>query len=63
MYLSDFKYYFNDLGLKYSKVNNYFEITTSAIKEIYNQLGIPKFDERGMIKRGLIIRHLVLPNH
>ncbi len=63
VYLPDLKYYDNSLGEKYSKINNYFEITTQAIKEMYRQVGNPKFDERGMIKKGIIIRHLVLPNH
>lgn len=62
VYLPDLKYYYNDLGLRYSKIPNYFEIATNAIKEMYRQVGVPEFDENGMIKRGLIIRHLVLPN-
>lgn len=63
VYLPDLKYFYNDLGKKYSKVKNYFEIATTAIKEMYNQVGSPIFDENGMIKKGLIIRHLVLPNN
>ena len=38
------------------------KIATNAIKEMYRQVGTPEFDEKGMIKKGLIIRHLVLPN-
>ena len=63
VYLPDLKYYYDELGEKYSKVKNYFEIATEAIKEMYRQVGAPKFDERGMITKGLIIRHLVLPNN
>ena len=63
VYLPDFKYYYNDLGLKLSGISNYFENATSAIKEMYKQVGNPSFDDNGIIKRGLIIRHLVLPNH
>ena len=63
VYLPDLKYYYNDLGEKYSKVQNYFDIATEAIKEMFRQVGAPKFDENGMITNGLIIRHLVLPNH
>ena len=62
VYLPDFKYANNELGKKYSKINNYFEITSKAIKEMYRQVGPPKLDENGLIKRGLIIRHLILPN-
>ena len=63
VYLPDLKYAEDDLGKKYSNVDNYFEIATSAIKEMYNQVGENLYDEDGRIKRGMIIRHLVLPNH
>ena len=63
IYLPDLKYAENELGIKYSKVNNYFEIATSAINEMYKQVGKIQFDEKGIIKKGIIIRHLVLPNH
>ena len=62
VYLPDLKYAENDLGLKYSKVNNYFEIATKAIKEMVRQVGGPKFNEKEIITSGVIIRHLVLPN-
>ena len=63
VYLPDFKYYFNDLALKYSGITNYFENATKAIKEMYKQVGHPVFDKEGIIKKGIIIRHLVLPNN
>ncbi len=63
VYLPDLKYYSNDLCKKYSKVNNYFENATKAIIEMYKQVGAPKFDENGMIVKGVIIRHLILPNY
>lgn len=63
IYLPDLKYYSNELSKKYSKVDNYFKYTTEAIKEMYRQVGCPVFDEKGIIQKGLIIRHLVLPNH
>lgn len=63
VYLPDLKYYSNELSIKYSKANNYFEIATNAIKEMYRQVGTPIFNEYGIIQKGLIIRHLVLPNH
>ena len=63
VYLPDLKYYYDELGVRYSKVNNYFEIATSAIKEMYRQVGELKYDENGMIQKGVMIRHLVLPNH
>ena len=61
IYLPDLKYYYNDLAKKYSKVDNYFEIATSAIKEMYNQVKTTEFDNRGIMKKGMIIRHLILP--
>ncbi len=63
IYLPDLKYYEDKIGKKYSKIDNYFEIATKAIKEMYRQVGDPKLDERGIIKKGLMIRHLVLPNN
>lgn len=63
VYLPDFKYYSNDLCKKYSKVNNYFEYASKAIIEMYNQVGKPEFDENGMIIKGVIVRHLILPNY
>lgn len=63
VYLPDLKYYTNSLSLKYSKVDNYFEHATAAITEMLNQVGTPIFDNAGIIKKGVIIRHLVLPGH
>ena len=62
IYLPDLKYYYNDLAKKYSKVDNYFEIATKAIQEMYRQVGMPVLDENGVMKKGLMIRHLILPN-
>ncbi len=63
VYLPDLKYAQNDLAKKYSKIDNYFEIATSAIKEMRLQAGENEYDENGMIQKGIIIRHLILPNH
>ena len=62
IYLPDLKYFENDLALKYSKVDNYFKITTEAIKEMIKQVGVPKFDSNRLMTKGVLIRHLVLPN-
>ena len=62
IYLPDLRYYYDELGKKYSKVDNYFEIATSAIKEMYRQVGIPQLNEKGIMQKGLMIRHLILPN-
>ena len=62
IYLPDLKYYYDELGNKYSKVNNYFEIASKAILEMYKQVGNPIINSQGIMERGVIIRHLVLPN-
>ena len=62
IYLPDLKYYYNELGKSFSKVDNYFEIATSAIKEMYRQVGVPQLNKNGIMKKGLMIRHLILPN-
>ena len=63
IYLPDLKYYNDELAYKYSGIKNYFEYATKAIQEMYKQVGNPVLDENGMMKRGIIIRHLVLPNN
>lgn len=63
VYLPDLKYANNEIAFKYSKVQNYFQTATSAIKEMERQVGAPKFNENGMIQKGLIVRHLIMPNH
>lgn len=62
IYLTDFKYGEDELGQKYSKVNDYLEKTLLAIKKMKSN---QPFDviENGLMKKGVIIRHLVLPNH
>lgn len=62
IYLPDLKYFYEELGKEYSKVNNYFEVATKAIKEMYRQVGTPQLDDNGIMKKGLMIRHLILPN-
>lgn len=63
IYLPDLKYYYDSLGKKFSKVDNYFEIATNAIKEMYRQVGSPKLNEKGIMQKGLMVRHLILPNN
>ncbi len=63
IYLPDFKYSDNELAKRLSKVDNYFEIVTEALKEMYRQTGKSIFNDDGIMQKGMIIRHLVLPNH
>ena len=62
IYMPDFKYMEDELGEKYSKVKNYSEYAKSSIIEMINQVGKPQF-ENNIMKKGVIIRHLALPNH
>jgi len=48
IYLPDLKYFYDELGKEYSKVNNYFEVATKAIKEMYRQVGTPQLDDNGI---------------
>ncbi|MCX6743932.1 MAG: radical SAM protein [Candidatus Parcubacteria bacterium] len=63
VYLPDLKYADNDLALKYSQAPNYFPIALAAIKEMVSQVPEIEIDEQGLIKKGVIIRHMVLPGH
>lgn len=62
IYLPDFKYFTNELAIKYSKAPNYFEKVTSALIEMQSQFDEYVFDGE-IMKKGMIVRHLVLPNH
>ncbi len=61
IYIPDLKYSDNNLAKKYSKAPDYFEIATKAIKEMHKQTGNYIIDENGIMKKGVIIRHLILP--
>jgi len=62
IYLPDFKYSNNEIALKYSGVSNYFEVAKKAIKEMHRQVGDLVLDEKGIAQKGVLVRHLVLPN-
>ncbi len=63
VYLPDFKYMESDKAAKYSAgAYNYPEVTAKAITEMHRQVGELEVDKRGIAMRGLIIRHLVMPN-
>ena len=63
IYLPDLKYAEDNLARKYSKIDNYFEIATNAILEMQKQVGKVKLNEEGVMQKGIIVRHLVLPSH
>ena len=61
IYLTDFKYFNNKLGKDLSKCSNYFEVASNAIWEMYKQTGKNKFNKKGLMTKGIIVRCLVLP--
>ena len=63
VYLPDFKYATNRLAKKYSGVNNYVESVIPAIREMIRQAGKPIFNDKGIMTKGVIIRHMILPNN
>lgn len=62
IYLPDLKFINSDASKKYTLAPDYFEYASSAILEMYSQVGEAVFDENGMMKKGLIIRHLAMPS-
>jgi len=63
IYLPDFKYSDNDLAFKYSGVKNYVEKTKATIWEMFRRVGNLEISEQGIAKKGIIVRHLILPNN
>lgn len=62
IYLPDLKYFSSELSAKYSHAPDYFFRASAAISEMLRQVGEPVFDDTsGLMKRGVIVRHLVLP--
>ncbi|MEN2994364.1 MAG: radical SAM protein [Thermodesulfovibrio sp.] len=63
IYMPDFKYAENTLAEKYSKVKDYPSFAKQALKEMHRQVGDLIINEEGIALRGLLVRHLVLPNN
>jgi len=63
VYLPDVKYSTEETSFKYSKAKDYPEVSKKAVLEMYHQVGSPVLDDNGIIRKGLIIRHLILPGH
>ncbi len=61
IYMPDMKYAAANMGLKYSKVEDYPQVNQAAVKEMHRQVGELVMDSRGIAQRGLLARHLVLP--
>lgn len=63
VFLPDFKYMDSHLAQKFSSARDYPKIAKSTIRKMFELAGKPRFDADGMIKSGVIVRHLVLPGH
>jgi putative pyruvate formate lyase activating enzyme len=63
IYMPDMKYGDSELAHQYSHVRDYVETNFAAVKEMHRQVGDLKLDENGIAQRGLLVRHLVLPEH
>ena len=63
VYLPDYKYRDSDLAHRFSGASDYPEVAEKAIDEMVSQVGECVFDENGMMQKGVIVRHLVLPKH
>jgi putative pyruvate formate lyase activating enzyme len=62
IYMPDFKFWDERLSLRYLLAKDYPQAAARAIKEMHRQVGALKFDERGVAKRGVLLRHLVMPD-
>lgn len=63
IYLADIKYVSESVAKKYSGAENYFSVVSEAVLEMQRQIGENIFDENGIMQKGVIIRHLVLPGN
>ena len=61
IYMPDFKLWDAELSFRYLKARDYPDVARRAIKEMHRQVGVLKFDERGFARRGVLVRHLVMP--
>ncbi len=63
IYMPDMKYASPQIGLRYSRIREYPAVNQSAVREMHRQVGDLQIDEHGLATRGLLVRHLVLPNN
>ena len=63
IFLPDLKYFDDETAVRYSSAPNYFEIASKAIAKMFELVGSTEFDSSRLMKRGLIVRHLILPNY
>ena len=63
IYMPDFKYFSHEIAKKYSSAPFYRDFAISSLLECVRQVGKPQLNEKGMLERGVIVRHLILPSH
>mgnify|MGYP003291395065 CR=1 FL=1 len=61
VYMPDFKYFSDKYAIEYSCAPNYFDVASNAIEEMFQQVGVNFFDSSGIISKGVIVRHMMLP--
>lgn len=62
IYLPDLKYYSPERSARYSNAKDYFAVASQAVQEMFSQVGPVQFDEQGMLQKGVVVRHMVMPN-
>lgn len=62
IYMPDMKYFDDKYAIKYSSAPNYFRTASAALNEMYSQVGSTELDENGIMKKGMLVRHLMLPH-
>lgn len=63
IYLPDLKYFDDKIGKEYSKISNYFDVASKAILEMQSQVPNNTFNSNGIMQKGIIVRHLILPGN
>lgn len=63
VYLPDFKYMDPSIAKRYSNCSDYYFYASRAVQEMYRQVGEPQFNHKGIMTKGVIVRHLVLPGY
>ena len=63
VYLFDLKYFSTEKSERYSNCKNYFQVASEVIKTACDVVGKPVFDEKGILRRGVVVRHLILPSN
>ncbi len=62
IYLPDYKYFYSEISAKYSNAPDYSERAEAAIQEMFRQVGKCEYDADGLLNKGVVVRHLVLPS-